>query len=91
MKMSYEWDPQKAKDNISKHGVYFSDAVIIFEDEFAISIEDDNEDEQRFIRIGIDAFQRVLVVVYTWRDLEIRIISARRANATERKQYEDKR
>lgn len=87
--MNYEWDPNKAKSNYKKHGIRFADAVGVFEDENAITIEDDHEKEYRFITIGRDFLSRILVVVYTFRDIAIRIISARKATARERKMYEE--
>lgn len=73
--MSYEWDPNKAKENQKKHGIRFADAVAVFED----------ESEDRFITIGRDFLRRILVVVYTFRGLIIRLISARKATAREKK------
>jgi len=87
--MNYEWDTNKAKSNYKKHGIRFADAVGVFEDENAITIEDDHEKEDRFITIGRDFLSRILVVVYTFRDIAIRIISARKATARERKMYEE--
>lgn len=89
--MSYEWDPNKEKSNFRKHGVKFADAVGVFEDENAITIEDDDARESRFITIGTDFLSRILVVVYTFRDVVIRIISARKATARERKMYEEQK
>jgi hypothetical protein len=89
--MDYQWDAKKAKSNYKKHGIYFSDAVSVFSDEWAITIEDDDPEEQRFVTLGMDSFGRILVVVYTWRDKEIRIISARKATRRQIKQYEEKR
>ncbi len=71
-----------------KHGVSFADAVAAFSDEAALTIEDDDPDEQRFVTIGIDAFGRLLVVVYAWRGDDIRVISARKATRRERRHYE---
>ena len=88
--MNYERDPDKAKSNYKKHGVRFADAVGVFEDENAITIQDEHEREDRYITIGIDFLSRILVVVYTFRDIVIRIISARKATARERKMYEEK-
>ena len=85
--MGYEWDPEKARANYRKHGIAFADAVSVFSDESAITINDDNPDEERFVTMGMDAFGRVLVVVYTWREDNIRIISARKALSKEQKQY----
>lgn len=87
--MSYEWDPNKAESNYKKHGVRFADAVGVFEDENAITIQDEHESEDRFITIGRDFLSRILVVVYTFWDIVIRIISARKATARERKVYEE--
>jgi uncharacterized protein len=89
--MSYQWDPHKAHGNQQKHGVRFADAVSVFADDFAITVEDEDADEERFVTIGIDAFGRILVVVYTFREDEIRLISAREASPHERKQYESER
>lgn len=86
--MAYQWDRDKAAANLRKHGVDFADAVTVFSDDLAITITDERFDEERFITIGIDAFSRVLVVVYTWRNDEIRLISARKAMRYEQKQYE---
>lgn len=88
--MDYEWDKAKARSNRKKHGTSFADAVVVLEDEQAITVPDDNPNEERFITIGMDAFGQVLVVVYTWRGEEtIRIISARKATRAERRQYEE--
>jgi uncharacterized DUF497 family protein len=87
--MSYEWDPNKAKSNYKKHGVKFADAVAVFEDENAVTIEDEHESENRFVTIGRDFLRRILVVVYTFRGVIIRIISARKATAREKKIYEE--
>jgi uncharacterized DUF497 family protein len=87
--MSYEWDPNKAITNIEKHGIDFTDAVTVFDDLNAVTIDDPDYDEQRFITIAMDAFGRILVVTYTWRGDIIRLISARKATKRERKQYED--
>lgn len=87
--MAYQWDRGKAAANLRKHGINFADAVSVFSDDLAITISDERFDEERFITIGVDAFGRVLVVVYTMRDEEIRLISARKANRRERQQYEE--
>ncbi len=87
--MHYEWDDQKAAFNFVKHGIDFADAVTVLEDAAAITIADEFSDEERFITIGMDAFGRILVVVYTWRGAEtIRLISARQATRNEWKPYE---
>jgi uncharacterized DUF497 family protein len=89
-KMKVTWDPQKAETNFKKHKVRFSDAETVLFDTMALTIEDqDVGGERRFVSIGSDALGRVLVVVYTYREDAIRIISARRATPTERKYYEE--
>lgn len=70
------------------HGVSFADAVVVLSDELAITIEDSSHDEQRFVTLGMDALGRILVVVYTYHGDRIRLISARKATASEREQYE---
>jgi uncharacterized DUF497 family protein len=85
--MQIEWDSKKTISNLRKHGVDFADAVTVLEDERAITISEDYPDEERFITIGIDSFNRILVVVYTWRGTRIRIISARKATSKEIMQY----
>jgi len=60
----------------------------VFEDPNALTMEDGEHDEERFVTIGMDCFGRVLVVAYTWRGENIRIISARKATRPEVKQYE---
>ena len=85
----FEWNKSKAEKNQSKHGISFADTFAVFEDPNAVTIEDFRKDEQRYVTIGMDAFGRILVVVYTWRRDNIRIISARKAVRYEVRQYED--
>jgi hypothetical protein len=87
--MRYQWDRNKALTNLDKHGIDFADAVSVFSDELAITIFDARFEEERFITIGMDLFSRILVVVYTMRDDEVRLISARKASKNERLQYEE--
>jgi uncharacterized DUF497 family protein len=86
-----EWDRDKAAENLKKHGVDFADAESALEDEMALTIPDSGGPEERFVTLGTDALGRLLVVIYTWRDEDIRIISARKASRKERSQYESKR
>ena len=90
MSMRYEWDDTKAKSNKRKHGIDFADAVAVFTDTAAMTIPDEDSDEERYITIGMDAFGRLLVAVYAWRGEDtIRLISARKATPNERKRYEE--
>ena len=90
MKLSFEWDEEKAKANLKKHRVSFDEATTVFIDPFSITIPDPDHsaDEQRYIDIGSSDKGRVLVVVYTERGSNIRIISCRKATPSERKLYE---
>lgn len=87
----YQWDKNKERINRHKHGIAFPDAIAVFADDNAFTIEDGYPDEERFVTVGTDAFERILVVVYTWRGEDIRIISARKATARECRQYEEQR
>jgi hypothetical protein len=86
--VDYQWDEHKARSNLQKHGIDFVDAVSVFEDEMAITIEDDYPEEERFVTIGMNAVGQILVVVYAYRGNIIRLISARRATSYECRQYE---
>jgi uncharacterized DUF497 family protein len=87
--MRISFDPNKAAANFRKHGIRFSDAESVLFDAMALTREDnDAEGEERFVSIGADATGRLLVVVFTYRDDEVRLISARLATAKERSYYE---
>ncbi len=87
--MDVRWDPAKAKANLTKHGVRFSDAEPVLFDPLSLSMEDTSSvSELRFISIGDDSVGRVVVVVYTHRGDEVRLISARLANRKEIRTYE---
>ena len=85
----FEWDARKAAVNRRKHGIDFADATAVFEDDRALTVKDEITavDETRMLTLGRDAMARVLVVAYTWRGEQIRLISARRATSGERRQY----
>jgi len=65
MQYNFDWDPVKAKQNLQKHGVSFERAAKVFLDPFAISIYDDehSENEDRWIRIGLEESEVLLIVV----------------------------
>jgi len=90
MKPLYEWDENKAKENLRKHKVSFEEAETVFDDPLSITVADPDhsEDEERWIDIGISKKKQILVVVYTERGKKLRIISARKATRAERKKYE---
>jgi uncharacterized DUF497 family protein len=87
----FEWDPEKAEANVSKHGVSFREAVTAFGDPLSMNMADPDhsESEERFIVLGMSGHYRLLVVSYTERPPRTRIISARLATRHERKQYEE--
>lgn len=98
MQYEFDWDPVKARQNLQKHGVSFERAARIFLDPFAISIFDEHhsESEDRWITIGSETNEVLLVVIHTFRDVDInsaivRIISARKADREEAQQYHDRR
>jgi len=91
--MGFEWDLEEAEANYLKHGVRFAESLPVFADDYALTITDDESDpgEQRFVSIGRGAKGRILVVVYSYRGKNFRVISARVAEPHERAQYEEKR
>ena len=87
--MDFQFDPRKAVANFNKHGVSFADAEGVFSDPLAIHVTDpDAKDEERFVAVGLGSASAILVVFYTFRGDEIRLISARRATRKEVKEYE---
>jgi len=90
--MKFEWNPDKNKSNVKKHGVDFEEAESVFQDEMALELFDDDhsEDEDRFIIIGISSKTRELTVCHCYKNSgdTIRIISARRATKNEIAIYE---
>jgi len=90
---TFEWNKRKASDNGRKHGVTFEAARSAFLDENARVIPDPehSDDEDRFVLLGLSVQLRLLVVVHCLREQGdvIRIISARKADRSERKQYSD--
>lgn len=96
MYVRFEWDPDKAAANVRKHGVSFEAASFVFFDPFAITEQDRIEDgEHRWRTLGAAHGLTLLVVAHTIAEKGevevIRIISARRADRTERKRYEEER
>jgi uncharacterized DUF497 family protein len=87
--VNFAWDARKAAANLNKHGVSFEEAATVFGDALAIAIED-AVDPERTLLLGMSERQRALLVVHTeFDDSMIRIISARRATAHERRRYEE--
>lgn len=88
--MKFEWDENKNRANIQKHGIDFAEAIYVFSDKFALSIPDDehSDDEERWVILGKNLHEKVVLVVHTFRDNDIiRIISARKAIKSEQQAY----
>jgi uncharacterized DUF497 family protein len=90
----FEWDPQKAKENLRKHRISFERAATIFHDPHALSIFDveHSQGEDRWVTLGLDSSGNVLVTVHTFHAIDessckVRIISARKATRKEARQY----
>jgi len=90
MALTFEWDEIKSKLNFKKHGVDFDEAKTIFNDPYGITIDDPDHSyaEERYLDIGISSTGRMLIVWYSERNENIRIIGCRRAIRSERKIYE---
>ncbi len=91
MELTFEWDEDKARQNLKKHRVGFEEGKTIYNDPFLWTFPDpDHLDvEKRYISIGYASSGRVLVVTHTERGQIIRIISCRKASAREVKSYEE--
>lgn len=88
--MHFEWDHAKAERNRRKHRVSFDEAVTVFHDPLAATFDDPDHStgERRLITVGYSLRERLLVVSHVEGNETIRIISARLANASERKRHE---
>ena len=88
--MQFEWDPEKARKNLTKHEVSFEEAASVFGDPLAVTIHDPDHsrEEERFLTTGLSEHQRFIIVAHTDRRGRVRIVSAREVTATERSQYE---
>ncbi|UCG72253.1 MAG: BrnT family toxin [Chromatiales bacterium] len=90
--MRVTWDPAKARANQRKHGIHFADAEIALRDPLALTLVDNDavEGDRRFVSIGKDALDRLVVLVYSYEAETIRLISARNATKRERRFYEER-
>ncbi len=87
--MSAEFDAKKDAANVKKHGVSLSEGDGVLNDPLAITVEDDSaEGEHRFVTVGMNLFGSLMVVVHTPRRGGVRIISVRKADSKERRNYE---
>lgn len=88
--MIFEWNPEKARINLAKHGVSFDEASTVFSDPLSETSDDPKHsiEEERFVIIGHSTIGRLLFVSHTDNGKTVRIISARQATFAEKKQYE---
>jgi uncharacterized DUF497 family protein len=87
--VNFTWDPRKAASNQKKHGVTFEEAATVFADPLALAILDEVH-EERTLLLGLSERIRVLLVVHVELDDDtVRLITARRATAHERRRYEE--
>ena len=94
----FEWNPQKAKQNLRKHRISFEHAATVFLDPVALSLFDagHSETEDRWITLGVDNQGMILVVSHTFREVDehtatIRIITSRKATKAEQTQYNQRK
>lgn len=87
--IEFEWDDNKARSNVKKHGIAFEEAAEVFFDPFYQGGDASVNDEQREFIIGYSLIPRLLLVVYVERGERTRLISARQATRHERKLYEE--
>ena len=94
--MKFEWDSEKEKANIRKHGVTFEQASYVFSDLFALNKFDDEHslEEDRWVLLGKSLNKVILVVIHTFKDDDgieyVRIISARKATRSEQQTYQQR-
>lgn len=90
--MEFEWDRDKARKNLAKHGVSFDEAKTVFDDPLYVDFfdPDHSADEERYIIVGQSRQDRLLVVSYTERKNLIRLISVREATRSEKDAYEER-
>jgi uncharacterized protein len=90
--MSIEFDPNKNAENIARHGVSLTEGDGVLDDPLCLTVEDvSSEGEQRWVTIGANVFGTLYVVVWTRRGDNERLISVRKPEPKERKDYEAKR
>ena len=88
--MSPEFDPAKNAANVHKHGVSLTEGDGVLLDPLALTVEDPmSQGEQRWQTIGVNSLGEVRVVVWTYRGEDVRIISVRKPEPTERRTYEE--
>ena len=92
MELEFEWDREKERRNIEKHGVSFHEATGVFADPLSWTVPDPAHSvgERRFITIGMSRESIILVVAHTDRGNKTRLISARKATRLEKRYYEEK-
>ncbi|MBM3289228.1 MAG: BrnT family toxin [Candidatus Hydrogenedentes bacterium] len=89
--MKCEWDNKKARQNVVKHAISFEEAVTVFYDPLSATFPDEDHSvrERRLVTIGCSSRGRLLVIAHTERQGRLRIISARKATAHERRRHDE--
>lgn len=89
--MRFEWDPEKAAENLRKHGVSFEEAATVFGDPLARTYEDPDasSDEPRELTFGVSSGGRAVLVAHCERQGRVRMISAREMTRREKRDYEE--
>lgn len=89
--LTFAWDPHKAASNLRKHKLSFEEAATVFDDPMSATVADPDHsgEEDRFLIVGITMHGKPVIVSFTERNGNIRLISARPLTAREREQYEE--
>jgi len=89
--MEFEWDANKAAENLRKHKVSFNEAATVFGDLLGTTASDPDHSagEHRYITVGLSNRRRLLIVAHAERRERIRIISARKLTRSEKSTYEE--
>jgi uncharacterized DUF497 family protein len=92
MEIEFDWDPAKAANNLEKHNIDFEDAIAVFDDPqaFTVDVTKPEHGEDRFLRVGMMDDGRLTAIVYTYRGGKCRIISVRRARKNEQRKYSNR-
>jgi hypothetical protein len=91
LQYTFEWDAEKARQNVDKHGISFEEAVTAFGDPLSLTVSDPDlsDSEERQLLLGMSRRSRLVVVAFTERGDRLRIITARRASRREKRKYEE--
>ena len=91
MRLQFDWNPDKARKNLNKHGISFNEAATVFGDPLSITFPDPDHSigEHRYLTVGLSNQGKFLIVSHTDRDDAVQVISARKTTRHERRFYEE--